>query len=424
MFALVDCNNFYASCERVFNPALRNRPVVVLSNNDGCIIARSEEAKALGIKMGTPMFKCRDVLLQQKVAVFSSNYSLYGDMSSRVMTTLAGLAPDIELYSIDEAFLDMSGFGRYDLTEYGRLIRRTVHQHTGIPVCVGIAPTKTLAKIANRLAKKSPDYQGVCLLNSDEEVRRALSMTKVEDVWGIGRQLSKLLYARNINTAADLAAAPATWVRKHLHITGARVQAELTGHSCLPIELVRPAKQGICTSRSFGQSVKTWDDLHRAVATFAGKCAVKLRKEQAVALMLTLFIGTSPFDDQQARYWGTKTIALPYPTQDSMTLIRAAQSLLDLLFRRGCAYRKAGVIVSELSPVELAGRTLSLFADDEPADSEQSKKLMKVMDGINELYGRGAVRLASENSVGWKPNQERLSPCCTTRWSDIMEVKG
>ena len=343
MFALVDCNNFYASCERVFNPALRTRPVVVLSNNDGCIIARSEEAKALGIKMGTPVFKCRDLLRRHKVAVFSSNYPLYGDMSSRVMMTLAALAPDIELYSIDEAFLDMSSFGRYDLAEYARLIRRTVRQHTGIPVCVGMAPTKTLAKVANRLAKKNPVYQGVCLLDGAELIASALAMTKVEDVWGIGRQLIKLLSARNINTAADLAAAPVPWVRKHLHITGARVQAELNGTSCLPMELVRVAKQSICTSRSFGKSVTTLDELHQAVATFAGKCAVKLRKEQAVASMLTLFIGTSPFDDNEgARYWGTKTISLPYPTQDSMTLIRAAQSVLDVLFCAGHAYKKAG----------------------------------------------------------------------------------
>ena len=236
--------------------------------------------------------------------------------------------------------------------------------------------------------------------------------------------MSKLLSARNIKTAADLAAAPAPWVRKHLHITDAKVQAELNGTSCLPMELVRPAKQSICTSRSFGKSVTTWEELHQAVATFAGKCAVKLRKEGAVASMLTLFIGTSPFDDIEARYWGTKSIALPYPTQDSMTLIHAAQSVLDLLFRAGHGYKKAGVIVSELSPVAFAGRTLSLFADEAAADSEQSKTLMLVMDGINQRYGRGAVRLASENSVAWKPNQEQLSPCCTTRWGDIMVVKG
>ncbi len=356
------------------------------------------------------------------MAVFSSNYSLYGDMSSRVMSTLADLAPDIELYSIDEAFLDMSSFGRYDLTEYARLIRRRVRQHTGIPVCVGMAPTKTLAKVANRLAKKNPQYQGVCLLDGAELIASALAMTKVEDVWGIGRQLSKLLNARNINTAADLAAAPAPWVRKHLHLTGAKVQAELNGTSCLPMELARPAKQSICTSRSFGKSVTTWEELQRAVATFAGKCAVKLRKEGAAASLLTVFLGTSPFYEKEARYWGTKTVSLPYPSQDSIALLRAAQVVLDSLFKGGYAYKKAGVMVSGLMPGNAAGATLSLFPEDQPAPNERDKKLMQVMDKLNDRHGRGAVRLASENSEGWRPNQERLSPRYTTRWRDIIEV--
>jgi len=398
--------------------------VVVLSNNDGCIIARSEEAKVLGIQMGAPVFKCRDLLRRNKVAVFSSNYALYGDMSSRVMSTLADLVPDIELYSIDEAFLDMSSFGRYDLAEYARLIRRRVKRHTGIPVCVGIAPTKTLAKVANRLAKKNPHYQGVCLLDSAELIASALAMTKVEDVWGIGRQLSKLLSLRNINTAADLAAAPAPWVRKHLHITGAKVQAELNGTSCLPMELVRPAKQSISTSRSFGKSVTTWEELQRAVATFAGKCAVKLRKEGAAASLLTVFIGASPFDEKAARYWGTKTVSLPYPSQDSIALLRAAQVVLDSLFKGGYAYKKAGVMVSGLMPGNAAGATLSLFPEDQPTPNERDKKLMQVMDKLNDRHGRGAVRLASENSEGWRPNQERLSPRYTTRWRDIIEVVG
>ena len=243
MFALVDCNNFYASCERAFNPALRLRPVVVLSNNDGCIIARSEEAKALGIKMGTPEFKCRDLLKNHNVSVFSSNYALYGDLSSRVMRLLGKLAPEIEVYSIDEAFLDMSSFTRFDLTDYAQHIRKTLRLHTGIPVCVGIAPTKTLAKIANRIAKKNPEYHGVCVLKSHEEIYSALERTKVEDIWGIGWQWSRLLQAKRIVTAADLAVASPVWIQKHLHIVGARIQAELQGKSCLPMELVRTAKQ-------------------------------------------------------------------------------------------------------------------------------------------------------------------------------------
>ncbi|NMW21637.1 MAG: Y-family DNA polymerase [Chlorobiaceae bacterium] len=423
MFALVDCNNFYASCERAFNPALRLCPVVVLSNNDGCIIARSEEAKRLGILMGTPEFKCRLLLKQHDVAVFSSNYALYGDMSSRVMATLAALAPEIEVYSIDEAFLDMSSFSRFDLRDYARLMRKTVRQHTGIPVCVGMAPTKTLAKIANRLAKKNQHYQGVCVLATAAEIRAALLRTKVEDIWGIGRQWSKLLQAKRIESAADLAAASAAWVRKHLHIVGARIQAELQGTSCLPMELVRPAKQSICTSRSFGRNVSTLAEMQQAVATFAGKCAVKLRKEDSLASMLTVFIATSPFDESGNRYWGTRTAALRHPTQDSIAILRAAETMLAGIFRDGKVYKKAGVMVSGIVPRASCSTTLSLFAEEAPAPNERDGKIMQVMDSINLRYGGGAVRLAAENSESWKPHQERLSSRYTTRWSDIIEVR-
>jgi len=423
MFALVDCNNFYASCERAFNPALRLRPVVVLSNNDGCIIARSEEAKALGIPMGTPEFKCRPLLRQHDVAVFSSNYALYGDMSSRVMATLAALAPEIEVYSIDEAFLDMSSFSRFDLQDYASHMRRTVRLHTGIPVSVGIAPTKTLAKIANRIAKKNPEYHGVCVLKSHEEIFNALERTKVEDIWGIGRQWRKLLQAKRIESAADLAAASAAWVRKHLHIVGARIQAELQGTSCLSMELVRPAKQSICTSRSFGRNVSSLAELQQAVATFAGKCAVKLRKEDSLASMLTVFIATSPFDELDKRYWGTRTAALPHPTQDSIAMLKAAETILAGIFREGKVYKKAGVIVSGIVPRASCSITLSLFAEEAPAANARDAKLMQVMDAINQRYGRGTVRLAAENAESWKPHQERLSPRYSTRWSDIIQVE-
>ena len=424
MFALVDCNNFYASCERAFRPELRLCPVVVLSNNDGCIIARSEEAKALGIQMGTPEFKCRDLLKKHDVAVFSSNYALYGDMSSRVMRLLGKLAPEIEVYSIDEAFLDLSSFTRFDLTDYAQQIRKTVRLYTGIPVCVGIAPTKTLAKIANRIAKKNPEYKGVCVLATAEEIQAALNRTKVEDIWGIGRQWSKLLQAKRIDTAADLAVASPAWIRKHLHIVGARIQAELQGKSCLPMELVRPAKQSICTSRSFGRNVSTLAELQQAVATFASKCAVKLRKEDSLASLLTVFITTSPFDESNDRYWGTRTAALQHPTQDSIAMLKAAETILAGIFRDGKVYKKAGVMVSGIVPKAASSTTLSLFAEEAPTADERHGKIMQVMDAINKRYGSGAVRLAAENSEAWKPHQERLSPRYSTRWSDIIEVKG
>ena len=423
MFALVDCNNFYASCERLFNPALRQRPVVVLSNNDGCVIARSEEAKAVGIQMGTPAFKCRDLFSLHNIAVFSSNYPLYGDMSSRVMTTLADLVPDIEIYSIDEAFLDLTGCQRYDIIEYGRHIRSTVLQHTGIPVSVGIAPTKTLAKIASRLAKKSPRYRGVCLLETDKDILRVLEHTRVEDIWGIGRQSSRLLYKNNIKSAADLAATPVAWVQKNMHITGSRIQAELNGKSCLPIELVRPAKQSICTSRSFGRNVTSLEELQQAVATFAGKCALKLRKEGSMASLLTVFINTSPFTIPIKHYLGTRTVSLNCPTQDTFALLRTAQALLDSIFLAGYAYKKAGVIVSGIVPSDSAGTTLPLFPDEQPAMENRNKKLMLIMDSINQRYGQGSIRMASENSSGWQSNQGNLSPRYTTRWSDIISVR-
>jgi DNA polymerase V len=318
MFTLVDCNNFYVSCERVFNPALSGKPVVVLSNNDGCFIARSNEAKALGLPMGGPAFKFRSVLEKHRVAVYSANFALYGDMSSRVMTTLADLAPEIEIYSIDEAFLDLGGFSRFGLVNHAVRISQTVIRHTGIPVSIGIGPTKTIAKAANRMAKKNPQYGGVCMLSSPDEIRAALGSLQVGEIWGIGRQWSRLLEARNIRTALDYSRTSASWVRKYLHFPGICIQEELNGRSCLPLEQVRPPRQNICTSRSFGRTVTAFEELQQAVATFAGKCAGKLRQEGSVASMLTVFICTSPFSEPHRTYRGTRTVAMPRPSQDTI----------------------------------------------------------------------------------------------------------
>lgn len=425
MYALVDCNNFYVSCERFFNPSLSGKPVVVLSNNDGCFIARSNEAKALGLPMGGPAFKFKEILKRHQVKVYSANFSLYGDMSSRVMTTLADLAPEIEIYSIDEAFLDITGFRRFGYQEYGAMIRKTVTKHTGIPVCIGMGPTKTLAKAANRLAKKEPRYNGVCLLSDEQEIQAALASLKVEDIWGIGRQWSSLLQARNIKTALDFSRASSTWIRQHLHITGARIQEELNGHSCLPLEQVRPPKQSICTSRSFGRSVIEFEELQQAVATFAGKCATKLRKEGSVASTLTVFICTSPFNEPARKYWGTRTVALSQPSQDTIDIIRAANMALSVIFKEGYEYKKAGVIVGGISSETSAEMALSLFPDEKAiARDERQQKLMQVMDKINRRYGNGTIHSGAENSEAWKPNQVNLSPHYTTKWGEIMEVKG
>ena len=424
MFALVDCNNFYVSCERVFDPSLNGKPVVVLSNNDGCFIARSNEAKALGLPMGGPAFKFRETLKNNRVKVFSANFPLYGDMSSRVMETLANLAPEIEIYSIDEAFLDMTGFRRFGYHEYGAMIRKTVTRHTGIPVCIGMGPTKTLAKVANRLAKKEPRYNGVCLLSEEPDIQAALASLKVEDIWGIGRQWASLLQARNIKSALDFSRASSTWIRQHLHITGARIQEELNGHSCLPLEQVRPPKQSICTSRSFGRVVTEFEELQQAVATFAGKCAAKLRKEASVASTLTVFICTSPFNEPCRKYWGTRTVALRQPSQDTIDIIRAADQVLKAIFKAGYEYKKAGVIVGGFASETTSASPLSLFPD-EAAElmNDRQHKLMQVMDKINRQYGNCTIHTGAENSEAWKPNQSSRSPQYTTEWGKIIEVR-
>jgi DNA polymerase V len=422
MYALVDCNNFYVSCERVFNPALNGRPVVVLSNNDGCFIARSNEAKALGLPMGGPAFKFRDTLVNHRVAVYSANFPLYGDMSSRVMNTLGGLVPGMEVYSIDEAFLDLSGFGLIGIEEHARTILRVVRRSTGIPVSVGIAPTKTLAKLANRMAKKDPLFKGVTILHDESEARAAMAAMAVEHVWGIGRRHTEFLNLNGVRTALDLADAPAPWVRRHLHITGARVQAELNGRSCLPLELVRPAKQSICTSRSFGSAITDQAGLEQAVANFATKCALKLRGEEEVAGMVTVFACTSPFEERPHRYWGTRTVALPVPTQDTLAIVRAAEAVLGDIFKPGFSYKKAGVILGGLIPLADAGPAPTLFVQ-EDSRQEASARLMLALDAVNSRYGQGTLRIAADASSGWKQRQERLSPHYTTNWDDIIEIR-
>ncbi len=425
MFALVDCNNFYVSCERVFNPALCGRPVVVLSNNDGCFIARSEEAKAIGLGMGAPAFKSEHLLRRHKVALYSANFTLYGDMSARVMNTLAGFSPDIEIYSIDECFLGLEGFGRFDLEEYARRIRRTVHRNTGIPVSIGIGPTKTLAKAANRMAKKNHALQGVAILRSEADIHAALKTMNVEQVWGIGHRYAAFLQERDVYTALDFARLPAPWVRKHLHITGARVQEELNGRSCLALELVRPAKQTICTSRSFGSPVSAFEGLQHAVAHFTSKCAFKLRREHSKASLLTVFACTSPFAPKEERYWGTRTIGLSEPSNDTIVLLAAAQRALAALFRTGYAYKKAGVIVGGMVPCGSPGQTVLPLFDEGmlPEKEVRSALVMEALDRLNARYGPGTVRMASDVRSGWKQRQERLSPHYTTSWNDIIEVK-
>jgi DNA polymerase V len=396
----------------------------VLSNNDGCFISRSNEAKALGLPMGGPAFRFRKTLEEHRVALYSANFALYGDMSSRVMNTLAGLASTMEVYSIDEAFLDMTGFERIGLDEYTCMIRRMVRRDTGIPVSIGLAPTKTLAKLANRMAKKQPEYEGVCILPDREAARRAMASMEVGDVWGIGRRHSEFLNRNGVKTALDLADAPPGWVRKHLHITGARVQAELNGNSCLPLELVRPAKQSICTSRSFGSAVTDKAALGQAVAHFATKCALKLRGEGELASLVTVFICTSPFEEKHLRYYGTRSAALPLATQDTLAIVRAAEAVLGDLFRPGLPYKKAGVILGGLAPASGSELHQTTLFDSEPLQvQESSAKLMQALDAVNSRYGQGTLRIAADTRTGWKQRQEKLSPRYTTSWEEIIEIR-
>jgi DNA polymerase V len=418
LFALIDCNNFYVSCERVFQPALSGRPVVVLSNNDGCVIARSEEAKALGIPMGLPAFQLADRLQEQPIDVFSSNYALYGDMSARVMTTLAQWTPDVEVYSIDEAFLHLSALPSAALMTYGQTMRTTIQQWTGIPVSIGIGPTKTLAKLANRLAKRSSEAQGVVTLTSPPEVEATLSQARIEDIWGIGPGYTRRLKAHDIRTALQLRNVHDRWVRQQLGIVGLRIVWELRGISCLPLELCPPPKQSLMVSCSFGRPITALVEIREAVATYMTRAAEKLRKAQRAASVLTVFLTTNRFTDEP-QYSNSVTIALPVATQDTAELIRYALRGIEQLFREGYRYQKAGVIVTSLVPAHQV--QTHLF---DQHDRKRSQRLMAALDAINTQWGYGTIRYAA---VGLRPQWitrcGHRSPRYTTRWEELVVVR-
>lgn len=416
MIALVDCNNFYASCERVFQPKLEGKPIVVLSNNDGCVIARSNEAKALGIKMGAPAFKVKEVFEAHKVNVFSSNFALYGDLSARVMQILAHQAPAIEIYSIDEAFLDFSGIMKPN--EFSAELRSKVKQWTGIPVSIGIAPTKTLAKVANYVAKKHKK-NGVFLLKNKATIQEVLKYIPVEELWGIGRRYTKFLSKRGFKTAYDLANASESWVRTNMTINGLRMVKELKGIPCHVLENQPPRKKNICTSRSFGVDVKELSELKEAVANYATMCAMKLRKERSLAGSILVFIKTNPFKNEGYQYNNCQKFILDVPTNDSLELTKKAIKVLEAIYKKGYAYKKAGVIVSNIVPN--SSQQMSLFSQKDPF---KNKNIMQAMDHINQTMGRHKVRLAVQGfDRKWRLKQEKLSPCYTTRFSDMLNVK-
>ena len=414
MYALADCNNFYASCERVFDPSLEGRPVLVLSNNDGCVVARSNEVKALGIGMGQPVFEVRDIIREHAVAVLSSNYTLYDDMSRRVFTVLQRFAPKLEAYSIDEAFLDLDGFGRRDLAAHCRLARTTVEQWTGIPISIGIGPTKTLAKLANHLAKRSADTGGVVVMPRGSEGDAACEKIDVGDVWGIGRRWARTLRAHGIRTARQLRDADDRWIQRRLNVVGLRTMLELRGISCLHLERQPPPKQSIVRSRSFARPVETWIAMDEAIAAYTSRAGEKLRMQGSVAGVLTVYMTTNWFSRTDARYANHATIEFPVATDDTITLIRHARSAAKRIWRKGFRYKKAGIRLSGIHPRHHA--QLHLFNDNTPATA----RAMQVLDEINRSMGAGTLHPASLG-IGrqWLTRRNHRSPRYTTRWDEL-----
>jgi DNA polymerase V len=418
MLALADCNSFYASCERVFDPRLWDRPVVVLSNNDGCVVTRSAEAKALGIAVGVPYFQIRDLVKRHGIVVRSSNYTLYGDLSSRVMAVLGRFTLRMEVYSIDEAFLDLDGMPLDRLMDYGREIRRTVLRWTGIPVSVGIAPTKTLAKVANHLAKQAPAAGGVWSMADPREQTAVLTRLDVQDIWGIGARLAMRLKRAGIATALDLREADPNRVRRVVGVVGERTALELRGLPCIGLEETPPPAKSIVRSRSFGRPVERREELEEAVATHATRAAEKLRLHRRVASALSVFVATSRF--RGTPYANLATLPLDPPTDDTARLIHAALAALRPIFREGLAYQKAGVMLGELGP--RAGLTVSLF---DQYDRGRSERLMAVLDDVNHRLGPDTLRYAASGMErSWHMRREHASPHYTTRWDELPVVRA
>ncbi len=420
MYALVDCNNFYVSCERVFQPQLNNKPVVVLSNNDGCVISRSNEAKQLGISMGAPEFQFRETMKANGVRVFSSNYALYGDLSGRVMRLLVNFTPNVEVYSIDEAFLNFEGMKIPDYESYGAEIKKLIHKCVGIPICVGFAPSKALAKVANKIAKKFPDRtQGIYVIDTDEKRIKALKWTKIEDVWGIGFRLAKKMLAKNIKTAYDFTLPQhEAFIKREMGVVGNRLRMELLGVSVLEMEEPK-SKKNIAVTRSFENDIADFDSLKERILTFASVCSEKLRKQNSCCTTLILYLKKNKYKVNQGdKYNFYRMETLPFATNTCFSIGQAAVKMLNDIYQEGIAYKKAGIIVTGIIPQEQ--KQFSLFDEENP----KYQRIMDVMDKWQKKSGERKIRLAGQDlKHTWKMRQKYLSRRYTTNINEILEVK-
>ncbi len=414
IFALVDCNNFYVSCERVFNPKLENRPVIVLSNNDGCVVARSNEAKALNIGMGVPVFEVANLIRKYNIEVFSSNYTLYADMSSRVMDTLAAYTPEIEIYSIDEAFLNLAGY-KCSLTEYGQQMRQTVKKWTGMPVSIGIAQTKTLAKIANHLAKRSSEFNGVLDLTTCGDIEQILAKVELEKIWGIGIRSAIKLKQAGFKSALDLSKANISWIRTKFGVTGVRTVYELQNTPCYELEHNPPARQSIIVSRMFGTPIESIEQMKEAIAVYASRAGEKLREQKLAAGVMNIFVTTSRFIKN--KYFNSHSIAFDTPTNDTTELIRAASLGIERIYREKCQFKKCGVILLCLVPENKVQHNLF-----DRTDREKARRLMNVVDMIN-ARSSVPIRWAAEGlDMKWHVEFKRRSSRYTTNWDELLKV--
>lgn len=417
IFALVDCNNFYASCERVFQPGLRGKPVVVLSNNDGCVIARSNEAKALGVEMGAPWHLSRELFEREGIIVRSSNYTLYGDMSGRVMQVLSRFTPDLEVYSIDEAFLGLAGFDNR-LQQHGADLRHTVLQWTGIPVSVGIAPTKTLAKVANRFAKKDLDRAGVYVMTEEAEIERTLSRMTLTDLWGVAGRMAQRLADLGITTPLKLRESDPAFIRERFSVVMQRMVLELRGVSCLDLEDHTPDRKSIIASRSFGRPITSLQEMEEAVASYVARAAEKMRRQNLATAHLSVFVETNRFKPTDPQHNVTRAIRLPVASADTGRLAKAANTVIRAIYKSGFRYKKAGVMLLDLAPAEHVQGDLWTAPD-----TSRSKSLMKALDSLNAYYGRGTLTYASSGRrQAWKLRRDFISPRYTTSWKELLTV--